>query len=117
MQERSVEFIKTTIKSGRSILKKLATSDSHDYYLNPCMFLNHQETATIEEFGSITLIGSGDSNQCIELIAEILWPGEAEKCRDEKKCAIDGIIPPPIEDMHFFGMVWLHVLCLYFNIL
>jgi hypothetical protein len=56
---------------------------------------------------TLTIEGSGDFKKCAELIGSVLWPHEEllENCKQRGLCSIDGILPPIMEDMHFFGMV------------
>jgi GDA1/CD39 (nucleoside phosphatase) family len=66
---------------------------------NPCTFMGHEHV--FSEQKNITLTGSGDSEECIEVIKRVVWP--LEECVGQTPCHIDGIIHPPLSG-HFYGM-------------
>lgn len=51
--------------------------------------------------------GSGNSDECANLLGLIIWPDSGSReCRSVgDRCPIGGVLPPQMEDLHFFGMV------------
>lgn len=82
-------FIYTCLKTQSSIIPNL-----HFLYLVPIVGVS---TVTIE--------GSGDTKQCGELIANLLWPDRQDRCSNRRRCPIDDVQIPDFEDLQFFGMV------------
>ena len=123
-----------SIYNGSSVLKERLDVDnltnpadngkskfcSARIFLNPCMFVGRKEwvslingTVTTEPIGSlpeglVQFIGSGNFSQCAALVKRVLWPDSDDSgntCYSvDKRCPIDGVIPPPMEDLHFYGM-------------
>ena len=101
----------------------------HRIYLNPCMFIGRKEYLLLrdgivvshklpESAEFVILEGSGNSSECAILIEEMIWPSSDEgqaQCREiGDSCPLDGVVHPPMVDLHFFGMVRLYttlVLC------
>lgn len=58
--------------------------------------------------------GSGNASACAILVENVLWPetsGAPDQCKAASgSCAVDGVIPPEMDDLHFIGMV---ILCVY----
>jgi hypothetical protein len=106
-----------------------ADEPAYKTYMNPCMFAGRVELLPLHEAAppaadtgaeagtdgtteqrAVLLEGSGDSVACASLVEEILWPtstaeGGSGGCRAPgARCPIDGVLPPMMEDLHFFGM-------------
>lgn len=109
----------TCINSG-SVTARPAEKHEYKTYWNPCMFNGRTELVSLDD-GSIISThpynstteravlfeGSGDSTGCALFVKEMLWTssGDKEECTtSDKRCPIDGVVPPIMEDLHFFGM-------------
>lgn len=81
---------------------------------NPCAFRGYE----LEANEGLVVRGTGDGRQCIEVIKEVIWPGnqcwqddlpaensdESTSLSSSKRpCYVDGIEHPPIRG-HFYGM-------------
>lgn len=118
----------SSIHTGTSVLEENSVSkdgalngNNYKTYLNPCMFVGRRELVSLRDgsiislsgdevpdsLSAIVLQGSGDSIKCATLIEEIIWPSSNTpgECRlSDERCPIDGVLPPTMEDLHFYGM-------------
>jgi len=83
---------------------------------NPCGQLDHEYIYN-ERF---VLRGTGDGRECVEIIKSVIWPHYPSKsdventersslpvCEvngENKACAVDGIVHPPVGNQFFYGM-------------
>lgn len=134
VQERLWNYFIQSISEGSSVLDEknleststaATTCASNErlpaVYFNPCAFSGRREAVSringtvladsgvlnVQDF--VIFEGTGDSDKCAILVEELLWPsleGGTESCRVHgQACPIGGVLPPPMNDLHFFGMV------------
>jgi hypothetical protein len=103
------------LTSNNAEAMKLDYCDSH-LVQNPCMFNGHEESFesmwidTVhsaqceEDSNKITVLmqGTGDGNQCRDIIRRVLWPGG---CEPGGPCALSSDVTHPPLDGLFYGMV------------
>lgn len=93
MRERTWDYVLSTEEESET--ERLTI-------LNPCSFKGHLTLPTDDGY---ILRGTGDSDRCMEIIRNVVWP---VACKREAEgvsaaCAIDGIKHPPLKGQ-FYGM-------------
>jgi hypothetical protein len=63
------------------------------------------------ELDGRTLLGTGEAEQCVELIREVLWPEEeTDDCMEGSACSIGGIVHPPVSGEFYAMSVYFYAL-------
>jgi hypothetical protein len=89
------------IDETKEIIIKRHRDNDHDGTMdNPCSFVGFDE-----EINGYKLMGTGDPDECVEIIKHVLWPNskDEENCMKGKKCYIGGVTHPELNG-HFYAM-------------
>lgn len=88
-----------TTKLLQRTLRRISKDSNEVRVQNPCGFLGYTETLSYEDF-TVHMVGTGESQQCVRLLRQVLWP---EGC-EQGPCPIENIEHPPVGGL-YYGMV------------